>query len=154
MLEKFILILLFIFQKISPIWIFDSNRSYRNNRYNWAECRLRASSFISRFLEAEEQINAPTSMREVGGRFALETIAVIKDAPDYDLRFRSASKKFVGQSQKCEPVCLPRNNNAEIWLSIHIGCVIYGNPLYLGEPDGVCRSSHTHALLDVARRRK
>lgn len=109
MLEKFIIILLFSFQKISPIWIFDSDRSYRNNRYNWADCRLRGSSFISRFLEAEEQINAPTSMREVG-RFALETIAVIKDAPDCDLRFRSASKKFVGQSQKCEPVCLLRNN--------------------------------------------
>lgn len=47
----------------SPIQIFDLYRRYRNNRYNWAGCRLRDSGFISRFLKAGEQINSPTSMR-------------------------------------------------------------------------------------------
>lgn len=41
----------------SPIQIFDLYRRYRNNRYNWAGCRLRDSGFISRFLKAGEQIN-------------------------------------------------------------------------------------------------
>lgn len=77
---------------------------------NWADCRLRGSSFISRFLGAGEQINAPTSTRSRPGspwkRSRLRRADPRRTAfCDFGARVR-----FVEQSEKCESVCLAWNN--------------------------------------------